>query len=223
MPPEPPGEIPPSVYLPLVACGPGVSDTSQCTPITLLTIAAAVSSICSIVGVVAYLVLCAVQMFREMSERMLAMITGFAFFLTLSTLQAGIAMTAIAYFCDVFLGLGREYYSAQTGATEEEANIAVALVSDHSLVKWAGIMGLITACFTLFDAVARLLTSGGREDAGPVRSYTSKRAKTADPGAISSTSYPPAAGIDLPQPTPAPTAGGGNENPFFGGGAGGRL
>lgn len=42
-------------------------------------------------------------------------------------------------------GLGREYYSAQTGATEEEANIAVALVSDHSLVKWAGIMGLITA------------------------------------------------------------------------------
>ena len=103
MPPEPPGETPPSVYLPLVACGPGVSDTSQCTPITLLTIAAAVSSICSIVGVVAYLVLCAVQMFREMSERMLAMITGFAFFLTLSTLQAGIAMTAIAYFCDVFL------------------------------------------------------------------------------------------------------------------------
>ena len=79
------------------------------------------------------------------------------------------------------------------------------------------------SCFTLFDAVARLLTSGGREDAGPVRSYTSKRAKTADPGAISSTSYPPAAGIDLPQPTPAPTAGGGNENPFFGGGAGGRL
>ena len=56
-----------------------------------------------------------------------------------------------------------------------------------------------------------------------MRSITSKRAKTADPSAISSTSYPPAAGIDLPQQTPPPTAGseagGGSDNPFFGGGA----
>ena len=41
--------------------------------------------------------------------------------------------------------MGQKYYAAQTGASEEEAYIAVALVSPHGFVWAAGILGLITS------------------------------------------------------------------------------
>ena len=108
------------VYQPLLACGPGVTDISQCTPITLLVNAAAVSATCSILGVVAYLATCALRRYRGLGERTLSMLTGFAFFLVLCTLQGGISMVAISYFCDVYLDSARMWYASLRGVTVEE-------------------------------------------------------------------------------------------------------
>lgn len=167
------------IYLPLVACGPGVLDVAQCTPVTLLVQAAAVSATASILGVAAYLAICTLRRLRGLGERTLALLTGAAFFLVLCTLQGGIALVGLAHFLDVYLASSRGWYARQTGATDEQAAATLRLTSAHLAIWAAGVLGILASFVTLLDAVVRLcfpelVPDTGRSGA----TVTARRAKT---------------------------------------------
>ena len=233
------------VRLPLTACSPDATDTSQCTPLALLLQSAAVSAVCSILGTAVYLGTCVLRRVRGLGERALMVLTGLAFFLTLCTLQGGIAMVAVAYFCDVFLQRYREFYARQQSLTMEQAAENVFLLSDHQLVWAAGLLGLVTAAVTLVDALARLGyppgAPGGGDGAGAGR-----RAKTAvgnegfdsAAGELSAAGGGYPSGIDMgggfaarggfgagppapAEPAPPQPPSGNGDNPFFNQGRGG--
>ena len=110
------------IYVPLLACsGAEVArgnlnqDPDSCTPLTLLVQAAAISAICSILGVVAYLVTCTLRHLDKLGDRVLSILTGLAFFLVIALIQAGVALIGISYFCDLFLQQAREYAEVAYG------------------------------------------------------------------------------------------------------------
>lgn len=110
------------IYVPLLACSAAEfaqgnlnQDLDSCTPLTLLVQAAAISAICSILGVVAYLVTCVLRHLNKLGDRVLSILTGLAFFLVIALIQAGVALIGISYFCDLFLRQAREYAEVAYG------------------------------------------------------------------------------------------------------------
>ena len=154
--------VPPEdrVYMPLLACGPNAVDTSRCTPLSTFIYAGAIAAGGSIIGIIIYLGAIIASRVAKLGGGAHALLTGVSFFLVLTTLQAAVAMLALAYFCDLFLKHLREDYAALQNVEQYVANATVFLFGSTTYIWTAGFLGFVAAGGALVDGLTRLAKDG---------------------------------------------------------------